>query len=222
MLSLHTLHRDLVVKFSTNEERDEVASIIEDEIKRKQGHGVSVLLMEALNAKDLEQSIELLDNGCDPNAKNAMGDQPIHIVARKDMHAILDRLITAGADVNGKGQYGMTALHIAAARETSSLSMHLITAGAHLNAVDSLGGGTALHHAVNAGAAETVKLLLEAGADQKALDSNGKTPFHLAKVLCSDLRNGSSRSSINDCLSRKENMDAVFELLKDTECIKAT
>jgi ankyrin repeat protein len=56
----------------------------------------------------------------------------------------------------------------------------LIKAGADVNA-STIYGDTILHQAAGSGFYEAVKILLENGADSKAVNKAGKTPYDIAR-----------------------------------------
>ena len=55
----------------------------------------------------------------------------------------------------------------------------LLAAGAPTSTKDQIGGSTALHHAVMAGSAPCVRLLVDNKADRAATDDSGKSPMDL-------------------------------------------
>lgn len=73
---------------------------------------------------------------------------------------------------------------------------HLLGAGADVHAVDSRGGTTALHKAVQGGDLETVRLLVEAGS---FIDAAGPTTGHTPLM---DASGTSGPTSWNICWSR--------------------
>ena len=97
-------------------------------------------------------------------------------------------LLNAGADPNAANDGGETALMFAASARWPDVVRVLVAAGADVDRGDSL-GLTALHKAVLGGrpqeatsAADTLRALLDAGADASLPDRQGKRPHEYAKV----------------------------------------
>ena len=115
-------------------------------------------------------------NECSTSLDN-QGATPLSVAAYYGNDEVVKVLIKAGADVNAKDGDGMTALHSSAGYRSPSYnpdhSGHdavvkiLIKAGAHVN-VKANDGGTPLHRAVMAVRYETIKTLIEAGAEVTA------------------------------------------------------
>lgn len=94
---------------------------------------------------------------------------------------IMVMLIEAGADVNERDEYGATALIIAACRGRNQLVDILLRSGAEINATVEGSYRTALECGVERGNIETVRLLIEAGADLDTKDESGNTLLMIAK-----------------------------------------
>ncbi|KAE8311584.1 hypothetical protein BDV41DRAFT_334173 [Aspergillus transmontanensis] len=101
------------------------------------------------------------------------GYGPLHVAAHiVGGRVFVKALLQQGEDVEAKSANGQTALHIAAGIEhESETARTLLEYGANVSAVDE-DGDTPLSIAVVEGGLETVKLLVEFGADAGSLDTS--------------------------------------------------
>jgi len=109
----------------------------------------------------------------------------IHDAAREGDIAKLKALVTSGVSIHTAAKGGETPLYLAAMEGQSQAVAYLLTANAHPNAVLEGPGrslGTALHAAVMSGDLETVKVLLDTGAEVNVDDSDLGPPLHLART----------------------------------------
>lgn len=120
-------------------------------------------LMHAAALGTVEVVKALLTAGADVKAKNSF-DATALIWGAGDAEKTR-LLLDAGAEVNAKTKQGRTALMVAAATAGAAPSVRLLLAkGANVKAVDGQ-GGTALTAAAASGDIESLRLVLEAGAD---------------------------------------------------------
>ena len=138
------------------------------------------------------------------HAKNADGDQPLHLAARRDDVAMIELLLEAGADVNAKGAKGWTPLHYAGAIDSKDACLALLEKGANRDARNDasqkpeqtariftrgvikeynpqMAGADKLFTAIEGGDAERVKALIAGNPKLlRAQDGQGRTTLVLA------------------------------------------
>ncbi len=106
---------------------------------------------------------------------------PLHVASRHGHHRIASRLILNGANTQLACD-GHTPLGLAVAARSAATVAILIKHGADIRKPFPApwGGSTALHFASYTGAKSIISLLLDNGADIKALDLKKQTPLHWA------------------------------------------
>lgn len=139
----------------------------------------------------------LLDAGADPNAGLSLDETPIMTAARTGRVDAIKTLLAHGAQVNARDTRGQTPLMWAAARNNADAVRLLIEGGADLKVRTNNKptgraaqmtvflspqptGFTALLFAVRAGSLDTVKALLDAGADVNDTLSDGESALVVA------------------------------------------
>ena len=146
-------------------------------------------LRAAARANRVDEARELIERGASVNAKDARG-LSAYLYATSEVGpepALLELLLDKGADVRSLDGQDSTGLIRAAQRGYAELVGPLIDAGAELDHVNSL-SWTALTAAIVLGDGsepylETVKLLLDAGADPTIPDQHGTKPVVHAELL---------------------------------------
>ncbi|KAJ6035731.1 hypothetical protein N7540_000010 [Penicillium herquei] len=112
------------------------------------------------------------------------GIQPLHIATTvSEFHVF--KLLNAGADIFGVTKEGITVLHIAARARQAGIMGLILSRIADLDDEKrkafinqrNMEGNAALHYACSSGCPETVRFLLDAGADPNLPGKNGWTPF---------------------------------------------
>lgn len=143
---------------------------------------------------DMEAIEELLGKGVSPEVVNAAGAAPMLAAAYMSHPEVVDRLLKAGASVNHRSKTGQTALMSAITapsawiEERASKTFRMILdAGASLTDTDAA-GNTPLHMAAFGGHVEKTRILVAKGADVKARNTNGKTPYRYAQVQWKERR----------------------------------
>jgi ankyrin repeat protein len=133
----------------------------------------------------------LLAAGADVTARDKGGSTPLHASVSSggliSSHLYngnpknIVALLRAGADVMARTDYGRTPLHYAASNFSAANFRVLWGAGASIFAQD-LYGNTPLHLAASKSETGfTIQALLTAGADAKAKNKKGETPWDLAQ-----------------------------------------
>lgn len=113
---------------------------------------------------------------------NAEGKTPIGIALTRNHEDIAIDLLHTG-ERQGGGDRSAEWLANAAATNSIEFLYHLLKSGVSVDVMHESSDGlrsTALHVAAGAGAAGAVQLLLDHGAKQDALDSDGETPLRVA------------------------------------------
>jgi ankyrin repeat protein len=147
---------------------------------------MSAALFSAALAGDLEALRTAL---AEPSAVTAIepesGDTALHVAARAGHLECVNQLLEAGAAVDAQNGLGWTALFCAAYNHASDcgyplIIQRLIAAGADVNARIAF-GLTPLMLAAGGGEAAVCKVLLEAGAEVKAVNDSGRTALMMVK-----------------------------------------
>ena len=125
----------------------------------------------------------LLDHGADVNAKNDDGYTPWSMAVSSGYPNIANLLKNRGSKPSGKFVDKDVAFRLAATRDRLEAAQRLLAQGADINSrSDSRGrrGLTVLMENAYTGKYDTVKFLLEKGADVHARDRSGNTALKYA------------------------------------------
>ncbi|KAI8909488.1 ankyrin repeat protein [Gorgonomyces haynaldii] len=142
-------------------------------------------LHEACRFGNMDICRELLKSGANINAKDKLGDTPLHIAAKagnidKGNIPFCQFLLDSGAQINSKNSQGLTPLHSAIQTGQIPTAQFLIEKGADIKAKTD-GGWTVLHLAAETGNLAACKLLIQLGADPNWRDGKKKTPMDHSK-----------------------------------------
>ncbi|GED99762.1 hypothetical protein nbrc107696_02090 [Gordonia spumicola] len=149
------------------------------DLESRGAHGRTPLVAATKN-RHAASAIALLDAGADPNAKDDLQDSAFLYAGAEGFDDILRATLRHGADVTSLNRYGGTALIPASEHAHVSTVAILIDARVPLDVVNK-SGWTALLEAVvlgdgDAPHVETVRRLLDAGADPSIADFDHVTP----------------------------------------------
>lgn len=143
------------------------------------GHGFGLstldyLLGNAVGSNHLVRAGWLLDRGADPNTAHAYTKQPVHVVAQLSGFLEMQRLL----ELRGARPVvlaGAEAFQAACLRHDAGAARALLAAQPEL-----VRDPGPLLAAAGFGDAEATRVLLELGADTRALDGDGISPLHRA------------------------------------------
>lgn len=143
-------------------------------------------LIAAAWADDVDRAQELIALGADVNFKDDTV-QSAYLVATSEGHLeLLELTLVNGADVHSLDSYRGTGLIRAAERGHEAVVERLLSTDIDVDHINNL-GWTALHEAIILGDGtdryvETVRLLLDAGADPTLATRDGTPPLELAEA----------------------------------------
>ncbi len=146
-------------------------------------------LHKKVEAGDITAVRNMLEAGCDVDAKNWWGDTPLYRAAYYYQPEIAQMLLDAGANVDFQSSLGWTPLHRAAVGSVSISNRQrredtvrvLLDANANVKLRTNF-GKTPLHMANMTDPASVFQMLIDAGADVNAKDHGGWTPLYSAAL----------------------------------------
>ena len=146
-------------------------------------------LLAAAYENDVAAAQQLVEKGADVNVKDDT-QQSAYLIATSEVGddpRLLDLTLEAGADVDAKDRFNGTGLIRAAERGYATIVARLLETDIDVDHVNRL-GWTALLEAVILGEGgrphiETVRLLVDAGADVDIADEGGATALNHARRL---------------------------------------
>jgi ankyrin repeat protein len=136
-------------------------------------------LLMAVDSNEPETASFLLERGADPNGARD-GWSPLTAAVDLNSTEMIQALLDHGANVMFKDSDGWTALHMAAMNGNNRiLAMLLDAPGADID-VATEEGRTLVHQAAKSGRTDTLKWLVERGANVTAVNASGETALDLA------------------------------------------
>ena len=133
----------------------------------------------------------LIEFGAFPSALDSLERPPVGYACKKGCLGVVQRLAARGADLHAKMEQGQTSLHRAADSAAVAMVTCLLDCGADANALDKNGvsplmlagktsGKFRTEPAADSNELEIARLLIQRGADVKAVDCSGWTCAHYA------------------------------------------
>jgi ankyrin repeat protein len=159
------------------------------DVNAQDGDGMAPLHL-ALEFGQCDMALFLLQHSADVNVHDRGGRTPLHLAAKAGCVEAAKLLLGHGADVNVRDGDGNTLLHYAV-RSVNKDVIELVLRDADVNAKN-VYGETPLKLLIDQcnrrdvereQCYESVKLLVEHGADPTIKDSDGKTPLDYAKLI---------------------------------------
>ncbi|XP_035509697.1 cyclin-dependent kinase 4 inhibitor C [Morone saxatilis] len=111
-------------------------------------------------------------------ADSSVADKLCNASANGNLPEVLF-LLENGADINGFNKFNRTALQVVKLGNPA-LIQTLLVAGADPSARDPVLSLTVMHDAAREGFADSVRVLVDHGADTNLVDDHGNLPLHLA------------------------------------------
>jgi|SRR5579884_647314 len=142
-------------------------------------------LISAIQNRNLDLVIKLLEAGIDPNfilASNDPPNSPLNEAIAVEQARIVDALLAHGADVNFGEEHGIVPLQTAASYGQYEIVQKLIERGARVNARDENGYTALLMAASTAHDLKLINLLISSGAGVKAISDDGQNALMLAAL----------------------------------------
>ena len=137
--------------------------------------------MEAVIAGYAGSIDRLAAGGADAMTRNARGDTPLHVAVAMERYDLVTTLLRLGVSIHARNTRNRTPFQLSLTASPRMVST-LLTKD-RINGSDDF-GSSALHVALQEKApAVIIKIILDQGARQSAVDSNGRTSLHLAAEL---------------------------------------
>jgi ankyrin repeat protein len=137
--------------------------------------------MEAVRAGYPGSMERLAARGADPQTRNIRGDTPLHMAVAMERYDLVNPLLRMGVSIHPRNYRNRTPFQIALGISTRMVST-LLTKD-RISGSDDF-GNSALHIAVQEKASPgMLKIIVDQGGRQTAIDSNGRTPLRLAADL---------------------------------------
>lgn len=148
-------------------------------VNQKDEYGRTAVYAAALNGR-VKAVKYLILNGADINVRDEDLKTPLFAAIEGKSFEISKILIDAGSSIRITDTEGKTPLHYAILNNQLHTAQYILSGYCEVNAVDDL-GNTPLFYAAG-GNVNLIQALINAGADQNYLNSDGRTALHEAVI----------------------------------------
>lgn len=157
-----------------------VSNIIETSKDEMETRGLA--LIDAVKENNIEDVKELLRRKTFIDIQDAQDRTPLYHAYKQNLLPIFELLLQTGANPYIRPINQPSIAHDAAYHGYNSFIDLLIKYKVNLDTISTLNGTTPLHRAISGGRLETVKKLVEAGADIMKKNNLGQTAYDLAEL----------------------------------------
>jgi ankyrin repeat protein len=190
----------LLIRATTQGDRELVTWLLDLGAAVKDRHGATALVA-ALEHQHPQIARILIARGADVNGQDRDGHTPLALAAGKGDAAMVKVLLDRGAEVNARSARGETALLCAVRGRRFDLAAALLARGADINS-----GGGALAEAASDDDRETLRWLLDQGADVNAVEPPGTARAGLTALMMA--AQAGRREALDLLLARGAAVDA--------------
>ncbi|XP_070206650.1 E3 ubiquitin-protein ligase MIB2-like [Littorina saxatilis] len=134
----------------------------------------------ALERKDEDIVIMLLEHGADPFILDKQRHTHMHLAAWRNLPRVIKALVDRGVDVNAQDDFQDTAMHLAISKHSyDAVECLLSLPGVDLT-IENANGYRMIHLACSKGNARALEMLVEKDKSQIHSSLRGATPLHVA------------------------------------------
>ena len=127
----------------------------------------------------------LIEHGADVKAQDETQSTPLHMASYSGIPDLVQLLIEHGADSNGQDRSQRTPLHLASSRVSAKItSLVFFRLRTDVNVQMIWPSGFTCHPVDAVSIADTMRVLIDHGANVAAQDETRSIPLHLAAFWC--------------------------------------
>jgi ankyrin repeat protein len=141
------------------------------------GQSPAADLIDAINRRDEPRAARLLEDGADPNVRDAVTQPAVTAAAYFGLEKTVGALVASGADLRALDNDGGGPLHAAAYGGHVGIVRLLLDRGVGVNDAARADGMTPVAYAAVRGHVRVIRVLLERHADVNVADSGGNSPL---------------------------------------------